>query len=131
MNRPMRVYIAGPITTQGYAFDHIREALKVAEDLIGFGFLPFVPHLSCFWDLHSAHDHRWWMRYDLQWVAACDAVFRIAGASKGADEEVEFARAMKIPVCHTVRELILEREKASWVQTVSHSSTSSTNKHFY
>lgn len=35
----------------------------------------------------------------------CDAVLRVAGESKGADADVEFAVQLGLPVYHDVREL--------------------------
>lgn len=38
-------------------------------------------------------------------IERCDAVLRLAGASRGADEDVARARALGLPVLHDVAEL--------------------------
>lgn len=45
------------------------------------------------------------MKYDAEWLLACDAVLRIPGDSAGADREVEMAKSANIPVYYTVEEL--------------------------
>jgi hypothetical protein len=41
-----------------------------------------------------------WYAYDLAVMVRCDAVYRIAGDSTGADREVAFASDRSIPVFH-------------------------------
>lgn len=46
--------------------------------------------------------HADWLSVDKAWVAAADAVLRLPGESKGADEEVAFAKSAHIPVFHSI-----------------------------
>lgn len=95
MHRP-RVYVAGPYTANP---DQCTElAIRVGQQLLDEGFAPFVPHLSHFWHLRYANDYEAWMELDLPWVAQADVVYRIPGASSGADREVALAESRGIPV---------------------------------
>lgn len=100
----MRVYCAGPYTSP-YPIYNIRNAIEVAEAVAAKGHTPFVPHLTGFWDLISPHPYDFWMAYDLEWLKACDIVLRFPGASSGADQEVEDALRLGIPVVYSVEEL--------------------------
>ena len=101
------VYLAGPITI-GNCIHHTHRALMIAEELIECGFVAFVPQLSIFWEFLRPHDHDWWLQYDRVILERCDALLRIPGESKGADEEVAFAIEHRIPVYYSVDELVLK-----------------------
>jgi hypothetical protein len=97
MTRP-RVYISGPITL-GDRQANIAQAIEWYDRLIEEGFAPFCPHLSCFAeDAGVKYEHEVWIEMDLRWVEVCDAVLRLPGESKGADEETAHARKLGIPV---------------------------------
>ena len=100
----MKVYVAGPYT-HGDTVNNIQAALTTAEHLAFMGFTPFVPHLTGFWHFLYPHEYEFWMKYDAEWLLACDAVLRIPGDSAGADREVEMAKSANIPVYYTVEEL--------------------------
>ncbi len=90
--------------------ENIRQALEAAQLLRQMGFVPFVPHLSFFWDLvfpHGDgvnHDGNYWMEYDRDIIERCQAMFRLEGESKGADMETEWAREMQIPVFYRMED---------------------------
>jgi hypothetical protein len=88
-----KVYIAGPYT-KGNIMNNINQAVWIGNQLLDMGFIPFIPHLTGFWDLIISHDYETWMEYDLEWLKECDAVLRISGESIGADREVEIAKDM-------------------------------------
>lgn len=93
----MYIYVSGPYT-QGDALQNVHKAIDAAEQLIGLGYTPFVPHLSHFW--HMIHPHPWefWIEQDLAWIARCDGLLRLPGPSKGADIEVARAIELGLPV---------------------------------
>lgn len=91
------VYVAGPLTVGGTG-TNLRNASWAADALMQRGFVPFVPHLSFYFDLLYPHSYEEWMDWCLAWVARCDAVLRLPGASDGAVREVEFARSRNLPV---------------------------------
>lgn len=91
------VYIATP-----YSSDPVRNtqnAIAVAEMLEQeHRVYVVVPHLTHLWDLISPAPHEKWLERDIAVMRRCDAVVRFPGASKGADLEVEYAKAAGIPV---------------------------------
>jgi len=94
---PKRVYIAGPYS-KGDQAQNVRRVLDFAEVVANCGMIPFVPHLSHFWHLVHPHDIDFWYAYDLEWLKQCDILVRLSGESRGADEEVMWAREWDIPV---------------------------------
>ncbi len=61
------------------------------------------------------------MELDMVWVAQCDAVYRLPGASTGADMELELAHKLNIPVFHGLRELEEWRLERDQIQVSSES----------
>jgi hypothetical protein len=53
------------------------------------------------------------MSLDFAWIERCDAVFRQAGESSGADREVVFAFGLGRPVFATIEELEAANAKLS------------------
>ncbi len=92
------VYIAGPMTI-GDREENLAKGLAAAEKIWKLGFVPFVPHLSFFYNDSYFHTWEEWLEYDETIIGiACCAVLRVEGESKGADREEEFARQYNIPV---------------------------------
>ena len=107
------VYVSGPITGDGSVPREVscRKAILVATELIDAGFAPFIPHLNLLWNMLTPRDERTWMEYDLDWVKRCDAVLRVEGPSKGADEECALAEMLGIPVFHRIDEMMQKQPK--------------------
>ena len=107
----MYVYVAGPYGSMPESNTH--RAIRMGNKLMDAGFIPFVPHVNAhYW--HSLYNmkEKEWMAYDLAWLRKCDVVMRMEGESKGADEEVEEAKRLGIPVVYSVDELVkVEKEK--------------------
>jgi hypothetical protein len=95
--RKTRVYIAGPIT-KGNQFLNVKAAIDVADKLLRYGYAPYCPHFTCFWQMHYPHPYQEWMDLDFEWLRACDAVLRLYGESVGADREVQEASRLGIKV---------------------------------
>lgn len=93
------VYVAGPITLGG-EFRNVARAVSEADVLLTNGYIPFVPHLSCFWDLLTPNDYELWLAYDFRWIDRTDAILQIPGQSSGADREVAYARKLGKEVFH-------------------------------
>lgn len=96
-NRPL-VYVAGPYTRPD-PVENTHNSIRLAADLVDEGLVtPYVPHLTLLWHIVLPRPPEWWYEYDYAILRRCDAVFRIAGESRGADMEVDIARNMGIPV---------------------------------
>jgi hypothetical protein len=98
------VYIACPYT-KGDVAVNVHNALKVADQLVELGFIPYVPIWTHFWHLVSPHPYEFWTEMDLEFVKKCDCILRIPGESKGADNEMAFAQSLNMPVYYSVEEL--------------------------
>ena len=70
------------------------------------GFVPFVPHLTVFYNLQSFHTYEEWMEYDFTWLDVCDALFRMPDRSPGADREVEKAKEWGKPVFYDFNAIV-------------------------
>jgi hypothetical protein len=90
------IYVAGPFS--GEQMQNIRVAMLQGAHLLEHGLVPFVPHLSGFWDVVCPLPYDKWLEYDLAWLERCDALYRLQGASPGADREVARAEKLGIPV---------------------------------
>ncbi len=100
-----RVYVAGPLETQGFLIDHVRNAIDAGDRLLNAGFAPYIPHITVLWGLVHSHPYQEWIDLDLEWLAVCDYLLRLPGESNGADIEVRFALEHNIPVYYSLEEL--------------------------
>ena len=100
----IKVYIAGPYS-KGDKEQNVRNAIDAADIVSRLGLIPYIPHLSYYWDLRRNHSYEFWMNQCLQWLLSCDIVFRIKGESPGADLEVEMAKKNNMPVFTDIFEL--------------------------
>lgn len=100
-----RIYVAGPYTSDPETCT--ATAIAAGAALLDAGHAPFVPHLAHYWEtLHGARPYEDWMRIDLAWLEAADALLRLPGASSGADREVALAESRGIPVFHDIEALL-------------------------
>lgn len=105
------VYVAGPLTDFGLATpvqrkQNMMKAIGVGEYLLNAGLIPFVPHINETWDDLYEHDYETWMQWCLTFLERCDILYRMSGASTGADREVARAKELGIPVYTRVMELL-------------------------
>lgn len=107
--KKLKVYIAGPYSG-GDVMTNISSILHIADVLMRENFVPFVPHLSGFWHFHSYKEYDTWLEYDLEWLEACDVVYRCYGESPGADKEVAHAEKLGIPIVSSMHEIRAWRE---------------------
>lgn len=105
----IKVYIASPYT-KGDVAVNVKVQLDMADQLMNYGFAPFVPLYSHFQHMAHPRNHRDWMDLDLEWLAMCNCVLRLPGKSAGADEEVALALKLNIPIYYSLGELIDEVE---------------------
>ena len=95
------IYVAGPYTN-GDPVLNVRKAIEAAEQLRELGYVPFIPHLTHLWHLISPHEYEYWIEYDKEWLEKCDALLRLPGISKGADDEVMRMFYLNKPVFHVI-----------------------------
>ncbi len=103
----MLVYIAGPLTT-GDTFINVRAAALAASRLMQAGHAVIVPHLFGQIEMvDPVGGDAWsvWMARCLTHLKHADCVLRLPGDSRGADDEVHFARHHGIPVYFDEQEL--------------------------
>lgn len=100
-----RVYIAGPYT-KGDVAVNVRCAYEAADRLADLGFAPFVPHATHFWHMLFPRPYEFWLALDREFLPCCEAVLRLRGESSGADEEVQRARELEIPVFADIDDLV-------------------------
>lgn len=108
MTKPL-VYVAGP-----YAANPVHctaGSVAVGMALWRQGFAVIVPHLTLLADLVCPMTPAEWYQFDFDQLAHCDALFRIAGDSVGADNEVAFACGNGIPVFHDETALMRWRDE--------------------
>lgn len=104
MTRKTRVYISGPMLTSGNPYLNVRDGVRAGSTLMRKGYLPFVPHLTAVWEMasHEEFGRDDWMGLDFEYVRMSDAVLRLPGDSRGADEECALAKSLNIPVYYSI-----------------------------
>jgi len=98
------IYIAAPYTHPD-PVENTHRVIKVAEDIIRAGHIPYIPHLNLLWHIVVSHPPEFWYTYDLEILKRCDILLRLDGLSEGADREVKFAENHKIPIIYSLRGL--------------------------
>ena len=104
MSRKLKVYVAGPYSN-GDVAQNVANAIKAGDELLEAGHIPFVPHLTHFWEMQHSHEWGEWLDYDIEWLKECDILLRLPGKSTGAEIEMQVALAHGIPICYSVREV--------------------------
>jgi hypothetical protein len=100
-----RIFLASPYTL-GDPGTNVHNALVATNDLIDLGFAPFSPLLSHFLHIYHPRPYEDWVVQDNCWLLLCDAVLRLPGESKGAENECRLAIDNKIPVFYNMEELV-------------------------
>lgn len=100
-----RIYVAGPYT-KGDVAVNVRNAFEAANRLADLGFAPFVPHATHFWHMLFPRPYEFWLDLDNQFLPCCEGVLRLSGESSGADNEVQLAGTLGIPVFTEIDSLV-------------------------
>jgi hypothetical protein len=99
------VYVAGPYSSPD-PVENMNRAIKIATGMRTDGVVNVIlPHLTGLWHLVDPAPYEDWLDYDLEIMDRCDAVYRFAGKSSGADAEVAAAHERCIPVFHDLPQL--------------------------
>lgn len=107
-----RIYVAGPYTKGDVALN-VRNAFEAANRLADRGFAPFVPHSTHFWHMMFPRPYEFWLELDRQFLPCCEALLRLSGPSSGADQEVQLAKELGIPVFDEIDKLLRFFESAT------------------
>lgn len=105
-HRRPRVFVSCPIS-RGDAEVNFKRACAAQHDLILHGYAPLNPALCMRLPGNELIEHDQWMEVSLPWVEASDAVLRVSGYSRGADEETAHAEFFSIPVFYSIDEIDL------------------------
>ena len=101
----MRIYIASAYTKGDVAIN-VRRVIEVADYLLERGHIPYVPHLTHLWHLISLKPVSAWYAYDLSFLQDwAEALLRIPNESDGADNEVNVAKYLDIPVYYNIEDI--------------------------
>lgn len=101
----MLIYIAHPYTI-GFQSHNIHRAVKCADKILDMGAVPIIPTLNHLWDIISPKPADVWYNLTEELLVRCNAVYRLSGESKGADNEVKLALQRNIPVFYTYDSLL-------------------------
>lgn len=99
------IYISSPYS-MGDQAANVRRQILAAHVVMDLGHAPIAPLLTHFLHVHRPRPYEEWMAVDLKLVEKADVVWRLAGASDGADREVARAKALGIPVVNSTVELV-------------------------
>jgi hypothetical protein len=72
--------------------------MDLANDLMEYGYSPYVPHLNFYQHVAFPRDYEDWMDLDFSWLSQCQAIIRIPGISPGADREMDYAKKLGLEV---------------------------------
>ena len=84
------IYIAAPYAHPD-PIENTNKVIKIAEQVIQAGHIPYIPHLNLLWHIVVPHPPEFWYAYDLAILKRCDALLLVEGLSEGVEREVQFA----------------------------------------
>lgn len=92
------VYVAGPLTKPD-PLANTHRAMKFWAKLMDTKkVVAFCPHWSVYQEIFEPRPYEAWMEYDFHVLQRCEVLFRLEGASSGADREVKFMQEEGKPV---------------------------------
>jgi hypothetical protein len=92
------VYIAGPYTHPD-PVENTRRAIERGMSIYDAGLAVVeIPHLTMLVHFLEPRPIEFWYAFDIDKLAHCHALYRLPGASSGADKEVAEAHALDMPV---------------------------------
>lgn len=113
------VYVAGPYTHPD-PIANTHRAVKVGMAIWDTGLAAVtIPHVTMVSHLVAPRPVEDWYRFDLDLLEHCDAVYRMPGASTGADREVAHAVALGLPVHHGPADDHLDDCAHGWLRALS------------
>jgi hypothetical protein len=111
MNKPLKIYIAGPYTaeTTERMVINVNKAIDASFIIFSRGHFPYIPHLTHFIDQRAKEvgfKMEWadYIRWDLAWLEDCDALLYLSG-SRGADLELNAAKEAGKQIFYSLDEI--------------------------
>jgi len=99
------------MTSSGNPYINIHNGLQTSAILLDRGFAPYTPHLSAFQEAAiGGRPVDVWLGLDHAFLITCDALLRLPGESKGADQEIVWAVENGIPVYLSLDTLCAEQK---------------------
>ena len=96
------IYVAGPYKSKSLQAtnQYVRNMSDACNFLIDYGFFPFFPLLSHFWDLVATKREDEWLALSYAWIERCDIFTYLEdnGLSHGVVVEREIAFRLGIPI---------------------------------
>jgi len=87
MSKKVKIYVAGPYT-YGDVENNVRKNLLVGSAFVDAGFEAYCPLLNHYQHVLKPRTHDEWVDHDIEWMGACDCLYRTRGRSLGADDEM-------------------------------------------
>lgn len=94
------VYVAGPYSNAPQ--ENTERAIEKGNAVRELGFVPYIPHLSHFWDERFEHDYQYWLNNCYHFVNRVDHFLRFEGDSPGAENEIKLAEHLDMKVHYGV-----------------------------
>ncbi len=106
----MHIFIAGPYgdTNPPEVIEqNIENADEVAKLLVLAGHIPFCPHkMTAHWERDDRLEEKHWIGVDMDYLCTwADAILRIPGESRGADDEIRKALSLGLRVFFSTDEI--------------------------
>lgn len=98
------VFLSSPYSNGSQAAN-VKRQMDAADEVIRIGMCPIVPLLSHFQHMVHPQGYDTWMAIDKEMLSRSDVLVRLRGKSVGADLEVSWALALKIPVVGSISDL--------------------------
>ena len=110
-----KIFVAGPMRSSELTVEeNVRVACIEAHKLLSMGYAVYLPHAFHLVEqvckkhhlpsLEEKYRSRM-LANDFRWLEDCDAVYRLCGASDGADAECALAEMFSIPVFRDIYDL--------------------------
>jgi hypothetical protein len=100
----MLIYIACPYSRGDVALN-VRAAMEAGNKILELGHTPIVAVLTHFWHIVFPKPYDEWLRIDKEMLKVCNAVLRLPGESKGADQEEALALMLNIPIYYNIEDI--------------------------
>lgn len=117
MSSRKRIYVAGAINapSAGKYLNNIRKGIQLSSKIFLLGYAPFCPFIDFHYNLVMSDVEvesiktQDFYDYSMAWLDKADAILVVPGWEKsvGTKLELERAKANKIPIFYSTRDLIL------------------------